>query len=121
MIILFLLCRNLDLQNYFWSGLMEKINKRADFWGKTHAKKEKGDERVISAIKLPGFQRDFLKKIMMSQILMLFLLTVCCCICQHVHKVVGLIFLDKWLNTEWNISKMKNLNNAILKACTFRH
>ena len=42
---------------------IERWNKRADFWEDARKKKEKGDERVISAI------NDFLKKIMMSQIL----------------------------------------------------
>ena len=47
---------------------IEKWNKRADFWEDARKKKEKGDERVISAINYLD-SKDFLKKIMMSQIL----------------------------------------------------
>ena len=48
---------------------IERWNKRADFLGKTHAKKkEKGDERVISAINYLD-SKGLLEKIMMSQIL----------------------------------------------------
>lgn len=47
---------------------IERWNKRADFWEDARKKKEKGDERVISAINYL-VSKDFLKKIMMSQIL----------------------------------------------------
>lgn len=47
---------------------IERWNKRADFWEDTRKKKEKGDERVISAINYLD-SKGLLEKIMMSQIL----------------------------------------------------
>lgn len=47
---------------------IERWNKRADFWEDARKKKEKGDERVISAINYLD-SKGLLEKIMMSQIL----------------------------------------------------
>ncbi len=45
---------------------IERWNKRADFWEDARKKKEKGDERVISAINYLD-SKGLLEKIMMSQ------------------------------------------------------
>ena len=47
---------------------IERWNKRADFWEDARKKKEKGDERVISAINYLD-SKGLLEKIIMSQIL----------------------------------------------------
>lgn len=47
---------------------IERWNKRADFWEDARKKKEKGDERVISAINYLD-SKGLLEKIMTSQIL----------------------------------------------------
>lgn len=47
---------------------IERWNKRADFWEDARKKKEKGDERVISAINYLD-SKGLLEKIMMLQIL----------------------------------------------------
>lgn len=85
---------------------IERWNKRADFWEDARKKKEKGDERVISAINYLDSKGLLEKNYDVADI-------GCgpgrfaAAFAKYVHKVVGLDISDKWLNTEWNISKMK--------------
>lgn len=87
--------------------------------GRRTQKKEKGDERVISAINYLD-SKGLLEKIMMSQILDAVPDGLLLHFAKYVHKVVGLDISDKMVKHGMEHIQNEGLNNAILYTCNFQ-
>lgn len=98
---------------------IERWNKRADFWEDARKKKEKGDERVISAINYLDSKGLLEKNYDVADI-------GCgpgrfaAAFAKYVHKVVGLDISDKMVKHGMEHIQNEGLNNAILYTCNFQ-
>ena len=98
---------------------IERWNKRADFWEGARKKKEKGDERVISAINYLDSKGLLEKNYDVADI-------GCgpgrfaAAFAKYVHKVVGLDISDKMVKHGMEHIQNEGLNNAILYTCNFQ-
>ena len=98
---------------------IERWNKRADFWEDARKKKEKGDERVISAINYLNSKGLLEKNYDVADI-------GCgpgrfaAAFARYVHKVVGLDISDKMVKHGMEHIQNEGLNNAILYTCNFQ-
>lgn len=97
---------------------IEKWNKRAEFWESARKKKQKGDERVVSAINFLKEKRLLDKKYDVVDI-------GCgpgrfaAAFAKYVHKVVGLDISDKMVEHGMKHIHNEGLNNASLYVCDF--
>lgn len=98
---------------------IERWNKRADFWEDARKKKEKGDERVISAINYLDSKGLLERNYDVADI-------GCgpgrfaAAFAKYVHKVVGLDISDKMVKHGMEHIQNEGLNNAILYTCNFQ-